>query len=349
MNRTVEVNRTTLSFIIPAVLFLGIILLVKSSVFPANSDIMNLGITIDLLLTVPVTYFFLARKTSIPNTTVVAVMAAGLLIGTFFLPKSSQFYLDFFKTWFLPVLELSVLTFIVIKVRSTVKKYRSQKHASFDFFTTLKEVCYSFLPARLVMPFATEVAVIYYGLISWKKRPLRENEFSYHKNSSGQAILGALILMTVVETSVLHLLLAKWSILAAWILTTISIYTILQILGLVKSLSKRPLVINDNTLFLRYGILNETNIDLMNIACIELSTTDLEEVSEIKNLSPLGKLEGHNAIIHLKKENILYGFYGIKKKFKAIALHVDDVKEFKNRIDNALIRNSDNAYQLPRL
>ncbi len=127
-----------------------------------------------------------------------------------------------------------------------------------------------------------------------------------------------------------------WSQLAAWILSGLSIYTAIQVLGFGKSLSKRPILIKENRLILRYGILNEVEILVSDIKTIELSTKPMKQDNLTRTLSPLGELESHNMIITLNKENTLTGIYGIKKRFNVLGLHIDEPTEFKERIDNAL-------------
>src|SRR6056297_2889248 len=116
MNRTIHINRNLINFGIPLGLLVVLILLMKSPFLNGN-DALNLAITADLLLTVPLVYFLLIRKSKIPKTTVIPVMIIGLLVGSYFLPKENQTYLELFKNWFLPVIELSILTFVIIKVR----------------------------------------------------------------------------------------------------------------------------------------------------------------------------------------------------------------------------------------
>lgn len=337
MNRTVEVNRPLISFGIPFLAILFLVLLSKSSIFFTNPSVFSLAITIDLLLVVPIIYYILIRKTEIPKTTVVAVMVIGLLIGSYFLPKENQTYLELFKTWALPIIEVSILTYVIIKVRSAVIKYKNLTDKSPDFFTTLKSICYEILPKKLVLPFATEIAVLYYGFINWRKPRLKENEFTYHKNSGTLALLGVFILILCGETIALHFLLALWSSTAAWILTILSIYTAIQVFGFAKSLSKRPTSINHDSLSLKYGILNEVEISFPDIDNIELSKKQLDEKDVLtKRLSPLGELESHNLIIHLNKENELIGLYGIRKKFTVLAFHIDNNEEFKSQMDIVL-------------
>jgi hypothetical protein len=217
-------------------------------------------------------------------------------------------------------------------VRSAVTKYKTLKGKSPDFFSALKSTSYEILPKRLAMPFATEIAVFYYGFINWKKRTIAENEFTYHKDSGTLALLGVLILIIGIENFAFHILISRWSIIGAYILSGISVYTAIQIFGIAKSLPKRPSSINENSVTLKYGILNEVEILFSEIGSIELSSTSIEKDTLTKMLSPFAELEGHNVVITLKNVNQLIGLYGIKKKFKVLGLHIDKPKEFKEKI-----------------
>lgn len=335
MNRTIYLNRNLVALGVPLSL-LGILILLMKYALSAGSDIMSLAITTDLLLVVPLVYFLLIRKTEIPKTTVIPVMAIGLLMGSHFLPLENQTYLVLFRTWALPILEVSLLAFVILKLRRAIRKYKALKGRTPDFFSALKSTCYEILPKKLVLPFATEIAVIYYGFFNWKTRTTSENEFTYHKKSGTPALLGAFILIIGVETVAFHFLLAYWSLLAAWILTTLSVYTAIQVLGFAKSLSKRPISINTYSVSLQYGILNEVEIPIADIDQVELSRKSLPTDVLTKTLSPLGGLESHNVVIHLKKENELVGLYGMKKKFKILGLHVDEPAAFKEKLENKL-------------
>ena len=335
MNRSLSLNQNIILIGIPLVLFGILILLIQSS-FPSGKGTLSLAITVDLLLTVPLVYFLLINKTAIPKTTVIPVMIAGLLIGSYFLPKESQTYLVLFKTWALPVIEVSILAFVIIKVRLAVRSYKRVKGNSPDFFSALKSTCYEILPDKLVQPFATEIAVIYYGFINWKRRELQENEFTYHKKSGTPALLGVFIFMILIETFALHLLVGSWNIIAAWVLTGLSTYTAIQVFGFVKSLSRRPVTINKSSLTLRYGILYEAEISFSDIETIELSKKPLQKNEMTSTLSPLGDLESHNVIIYLNKVHELAGLYGMKKKFKVLGLHVDEPVKFEKEMGNAL-------------
>lgn len=330
----ITLNRRLSLFVIPAAMFIGLILLMQSAWFLSNLDQpLTLGISLDLLLTVPFIYFLLIRKTDISKTTVVPVMIVGLIIGSYFLPVEHQGYLEVFKFWVLPIIELSVIGFIGWKVRTTIVKYRSIKGDSPDFFTSLKNTCHEVFPGRIAELVAMEVAVIYYGFINWKTRTIQENEYTYHKKSGTPGLLIGLIFVICVETIGIHFLLASWSHTAAWILTALSVYTIFQVFGFAKSLSQRPIIMLDDRVILRYGIMSETEIYFEDIEEIELSRKWDKKDKMSKKMSPFDELDQHNILIHVKKEHILHRLYGFKKKFKTLALHVDDVAGFKGRIE----------------
>jgi hypothetical protein len=334
MPKILQVKKSIFIFGIPMLIIGVLILLTQSTVFKSHTDSLAIAITFDLLLTVPFVYFLLIRKTNIPKTTVVPLLIFGMVVCTFVLPTENQYYLSLFKTWVFPVIEISIISFVIYKVRKAIKGYKANKEVSVDFFTTLKNTCYELLPNKAVIPVVTEIAVFYYGFMYWRKRELEKNEFSYHKNSGTITLLVAIIGIVAIETVVLHILLAKWSNLAAWILTFLSIYSGLQLFGFLKSMLKRPISIENNQLHLRYGIMTETTIDIKNIDCVEISSKDIEINNETRKLSFLGELESHNVIIRLKEENQLIGLYGIKKTYKNIALYVDDKVAFKNQIEN---------------
>lgn len=333
MNKTLT-GRQLSSFGIPLLLLVSIILIAKSTIYNINSSALSFGITFDLLLTIPLVYFLLIRKTDIPKITIVPFFIVGIVVATMILPSENQQFLRWAKTWILPMVETLVLILIVYKVRLAIKQYKATKESALDFFTALKNACSEVLPKVAVIPFATEVAIFYYGFIHWKRLVPKKNEFTYHKNSGIVALLIAIIFIVGIETSIIHILLSKWSLTAAWIMTALSIYTAIQLFGFLKSIIKRPISIAGNKLFLRYGILSEANIDIENIDLVELTTKSIEFSKETRKLSPFGDLESHNVVIRLKGECNLSGLYGINKKFKAIALFVDNKDDFKKQIES---------------
>jgi len=336
MSKTINQIRPLITFGIPLAVFGLLFLITKSSFFIDAPSGFSATLTLDLILTVPVVYFLLIRKKEIPKTTVIPVFILGIVIATLIIPQDQQQLLSVVKQWVLPLVEISAFTFIVIKVRKTIRLFRAKKGVTLDFLTMLKSVTREVLPEKISSAFATEIAAIYYVFFVWKKRKLSNHEFSYHVQGGAKMILGVFIFLILVETFAMHLMLAQWSLLAAWILTGLSLYTVFQVIAILKSLSQRPIAISDNTLYLKYGLLGDSTLPLSAIESIELSSKSIEFDDTTRHLSPLQDMDPHNVIIQLKESQVLEGFYGIRKSFKTLALHVDDKNRFKQILDDKL-------------
>jgi hypothetical protein len=327
---------TSLSSYLPV--FVPLILLATLVVFmifyTSKLDVpyLDLAITADLLLTVPLLYLLAIWRTTIPKLTVVPVMLIGLLLGSFLLPAQNQQYLQLFREWVLPFVELAVLSYIILRVRKAVKAFNRNHTGTADFYDTLLTTVGEMLPRKAVMPVVMEISVFYYGFFSWRKRKPGPGEYTCYKESGSVTLLAFVLFLVVVETVVLHILLSTWSTIAAWVLTFMSMYSGLQIFGILKSLPQRPIVIRDGKLQIRYGILSSTTIDIDQIEEIALDSKDRENEPMTARLSPLAALEGHNVIIKLKSPNTLKGLYGIRKKYDTLLLSVDQKEMFAEQV-----------------
>ena len=339
MTKRLNLEKTVLPFAVLLFIIAMMVGISQTRMFSANSGTISIGITFDLLLTAPIVYFLFIRKTNIPKFTVLPVLVLGMVVASLIIPPENQYYLHLFKIWVFPIIELTILSYVSYNLIKAIKKYSVHKTTSFDFLTTLKKTCQEILPRFAVIPVVTEIAVFYYGFIHWKKRTLKAGEFSYHKNSGTITVLIGILLIVATETVVLHILLAKWSTVAAWIVSFLSIYSGVQIFGFLKSMYKRPIRVTKDQLFLRYGIMSETTIALKNIDAIEISSKEFVKDNETRKLSIFGELETHNIVIRLKRENELIGLYGLKRTYKNLACYVDDGVAFKELIDKLKIRN----------
>ncbi len=79
------INRKILAILVP-ILLLGVLCLMMQSIELSGDRGLSYAITADLLLTVPLIYLLLIRNTTIPKTTVVLILVAGLVIGINGLP-----------------------------------------------------------------------------------------------------------------------------------------------------------------------------------------------------------------------------------------------------------------------
>lgn len=333
--KTLSINRLILAIGIPALIIMVLFALTKTELLIEKPTFGAFAISFDLLITVPCIYYIIIRNSKISPLTLFPMVIATMVIATLILPRENQYYLDLFKRYAIPLIELGFILLVIRGIRRSVRSHQMAGQIKYDFYSVLQLVCYDLLPKRIAGIFITELAVIYYGLIQWKQRPIQSNEFTYHKSSGTPAMMGMVMCILAVETFATHLLIAKWNGTAAWILTGLSGYVIIQLLGFIRSLSKRPMFIMNNILFIRYGILAEVSINIDDINSVEFSNRKFKDNHHTRKLSAFGNLESHNVIIKLKNPYTLSRIYGIKKQFTELVLLVDDKQGFKHAIEAA--------------
>ena len=339
MDANITSKRGIIAFGFLGLAYLSIFLLFNVNLIENELSGISWALSLDLLLTLPLIYLAIIWKSDIPKTTVVPIVIIGLIVGYQIIPTSEQFILDGFKQWILPVIEIAIFAFVIFKIRSISKSLGKKSETIRDTYDLIRSTVSEIIPGRVGVMVSAEIAVMYYGFINWKTYAIGPNEFSYHKRSGSPSLFYALLMIIAVETFALHVVVIKWSVVAAWILTVLSVYSAFQIFGIARSFSKRPIVIDEGELYLKYGILAELKIRIEDITEVELSRRFTGEDKHVQRISPLGELEAFNTILYLKQNYIIHGMYGFKKDVKTLLLHVDEKEHFKSSIEKLI--NSD--------
>ena len=326
-----------LKFGIPLLIILFLAVLPKTSAFQTAPADMVLAILLDLLITVPIVYFFIIRKTKIPKFTVIYPFLIGIMVAGFIIPIEHQALLSKVKFIAVPLIEVGLVSMLMYKIIQLNKSFKRQPNNENDFYDNLLIACNEIFPGRVGRILATEISVFYYLFSTKKRAVVQENEFTYFKKNGIKTVLIVILFVLAIELFAMHLLLAKWKETAAWIVTFFSIYAMFQILSISKSLNRRLFSINYNTktLHLRYGFASQTYIPFEHIEHIEKSTKTLDSKEHVK-LSAFDMLDAHNVIIYLNETQTIDRIYGIKKQYKSIVLFVDDKELFVNKIEEII-------------
>lgn len=335
MNRT---NTTSLSYYLlpiglPLLLLVGLIILTQLPIFTLHEDALAPSVTVDFILSVPLFYFLLIRKKRITNKTTVLWISLGVILASFLIPRDHQQILEKFKFFLAPLMELGVLTFLFIQGRRTVKSFKQHAQATPDFYTLLQSVTNEVLPKVVAPIFNAEIGMLYYSFFSWKKSTRDEHTFTYHKTSGTVALIAAFIFLILLETFIFHILLLRWSSIAAWILTGLSLYTGVQLFGNLRALVKRPILLTQERLALNYGMMGEAHIPWENIKAIAKFSGDLPEDSAHGTISPLKNLAPHNLVLHLFQPVTVQTLYGGKKELTSIYFYADEAEQLVEAIE----------------
>lgn len=334
MQNTINLRSNLVVFGIPLLMILSLVLLVKSSFFMPQ---IPSYVIIDFLITIPLVYFLLIRKKDISKKTVFTIFIVGVFVASLILPKENQQLLETIKVYLLPIVEIGLVTFVIIKGRRELKKVK-EKRELLDSFDVINQVCREILPIKIAGVFAFEIAVFYYGLLNWKKIELKEDEYSYHKDGMATSVILGFLLVVVIEMFVTHAMMKQGNVSGAFVLAILSGYTVLQIVATLRSLAKRPITINKKKeeLYLKFGILANAKIPFHKIKCVELNSKEIPEKSLIKFFSPIGRAGGHNVIITFKEEIDFNSFYGITRRANTLALQIDQKEVFVKQLNKFL-------------
>ena len=188
---------------------------------------------------------------------------------------------------------------------------------------------------RFTKLIVTEASIFYYALLFGNKtNNIREGKsFSYHIRSGYGAIVSVFFFLIAIETFSLHLVLLRWSNTAAWILTSLSIYGIIFLFADFNAARRRPILVDDNTLYIRIGFRWQVCIPISNISRIEIGT---DTKGNDKNYFKMVLIGSENVMIKLKTPVKASGLYGMSRTFSRLGLSIDNKEEFINLLNSTI-------------
>ena len=244
------------------------------------------------------------------------------------LPAENQAYVDSIAQT-LPLLELAVLGYMVWHGRAVIRAYQIHRQRNPDFIVNLQQSLTDVTgKGRLSQIITSEAAVFRYGLFGWWGHPKigpKQRLFTSHRTSAQVAFLVAAGIIGAVETTALHFLVARWSVVGAWFLTAVSLYSLLFIIAETVVTVQQPTLLDGQTLSLRFGLRWRITVPLANISCIErISETPHRHATLL--VGPL--LVQPNVLLTLREPVMAKGMYGITRTVRQVAVLVDEPNAF---------------------
>lgn len=304
-----------------------------------NADNISNAILIDILVTAPLIYWLVIRKTSVKAITVIRVFVVGILIAGFILRSVNNTYLHLIKQWLSPVIELVVVVMLVRKIRVANKAAKANKTGTADFLVQCRKMFQSIVGSDVLgAVIASEISVLYYAF-GWRKQVKIDNQilFSNYKKNGLQVLLSALLMVLLIEALAMHFVLAKWHVITAWVITGASLYTCLQLLAHMRAIVARPIVVTSGTILVHNGLAGDANIPLHLIDKIEFSKA-LPKDKKIEKMALLKGVEQHNIVVHLKAQITVSKVFGVQRKTDTVAFFVDEPKQFVERVALEMVK-----------
>jgi hypothetical protein len=322
---------------IPFLIFFSCFLLTFSSQFKSHPGLFSNAIVIDLLVTAPLAYLFVIRKSAVSKMTVMRVFVLGVLVAGWILNSHSTVLLQIIKHWISPVVEAVVIFFVCRKFYAANKTAKAANKNAVDFLAHCRVMLFQMTGnEKAGNMISSEIAVLYYAFTRNKNKHIDyKSKFTSYKGNGIVMILGVILFVFIIEASASHFIFSLWNKTAAWILTGLSFYTCLQLFAHIKAIKARPIVINRDALEIHNGLAGDAYIQFDNIEKIELSNKIPLNRNAIK-IALIKGFENHNAVIYLKEPIRVTKIFGIKKETDTVLFFVDRPNDFLDGVNSAM-------------
>ncbi|HRX04792.1 MAG: hypothetical protein KDI07_17510 [Anaerolineae bacterium] len=308
--------------------------------FAAHPEVLSLAVTADIVVAIPLLYYLLVvRRKRLPVITVAPVFVLSLIVAGKILPAAQHTYLDYAEL-VAPLVELSVLVVIALKLRTVAGHYRRLRPSHAYFPETLEaslRAAVPTFPPLVASLLTTEVSLISFGVTGWVRRTRHADDgrprFSYHRQGGYAFVLGFLAFLVLLETGVAHLLLARWNTTVAWILTIASIYTLIWFFGDFHASRFQPMVAGDDRLHVRSGMRWRADIPWQQIEVVRRATSADRKQPDFLNAAIMGEAR---LVIVLREPATVHGLLGRTKETAHIGVSVDDEAAFLAAVNGKL-------------
>jgi len=307
--------------------------IVQSIYFNKNPDLISIGVAIDLTLGIPVLfYFFVVRPRKYSVLILFPVFVISLLIATVMIPSANQDFLSYEKK-IIPLFEIVLIAYVFTKIRKVRQRYHEIKVREYFFLDAVKQaVSDVFNDNKAVNILLTELLLMYLAVFGWFKKfddtGLEAPAFTYHRRSSYSTILAVMIVLLCIETTALHIIVLHWSKIAAIILTGLSIYSLLWLVGDFHAIRLQPVLITQNNIELRIGIRWKGTIPISTVESIDAASGPPRNAKGYMRASMLGA----RVVLNLNQAATLKGLFGMTRNASKIGLSIDDVDRFRDEI-----------------
>lgn len=209
----------------------------------------------------------------------------------------------------------------------------SHRDQTCDMLERLDHVAFELTRSRrLAAVLGLELGVLYYGLASWKSRahvPVGATAFTHHRRSGHAVIVVALLMLMAVEGLAVHMLLSKWSALAAWLFTLGTTYGALWLIADFRATVLRPILIDDERIVFRAGFRCTLLVPRASIAGIGRAKPSFG--NENLNLTFMGT---PTRWLMLSEPMQARGLHGLRRAVRAIGVDPDAPEAFDRMLES---------------
>lgn len=294
-------------------LYVVVVGVARGPALPATSPVVSLAVAFDLCVTAALLVWWSGvRHRGWPASTVGATAAAGAVVAHLVVPDRR---VALWLSGALVLVELALVGLAVSRVRLVARVARQHQSAG-PIEALERGLRAAALPRLVASLLAFELVAVWFGLTGWLRR--RPSTGLSMDRRRGWVVVGLLFIgLALVETLVVHALLAPRSVVAAWVVTGLSLYGVLLLAADIQLLRLVPLRIEEGRVWVCVGLRWRGNFALEQVVAVR------ETSSTPANALPAGVL-GANLLVELSDPVEFRGPYGLRRTTNAIALTLDD-------------------------
>ena len=139
-------------------------------------------------------------------------------------------------------------------------------------------------------------------------------------------------LLSLLEVGPGHLVVARWSVAGAWILTGLSLYGMLWAVALSRSFAMRPTLVSDRGILLRFGLLFSLWVPVESIRSIS--------ATPVPGAVPVPRNTSGNLFIEFTEPLEAEKMLGFTTRIFAVAIRADDAQSFRDTLRELMPENT---------
>lgn len=291
----------------------------------AHTYITQVALPCDLLIVIPLAFYFsIIRKNQLSPLLMTIVFWIGSAMLTALMGYQGLPTLALILMGLVLFLEAAI---VIHEIRKYIKLFKIQYDATCDIKESFETIFFDATKnKRASKMISGELAMLHYALFSWKKKavvPSGCQSFTYHEKSAYSSLVLGIACILPIETIVVHMALAQWNTSVAWVVTFLSIYSLIWFIGDYRCSVLKPILVSNNQVDISVGLFLSHKIPLESIAHVGTKSPDLPK-ADFLNYARMGQsicwIEFHEP---QSIETLLS-----TKKVKAICITVDDSSRF---------------------
>jgi hypothetical protein len=304
-----------------AAVYAAVFAIVGSAVFGRAPGTIAAAATIDLTITATALVWWLGvRRGGLPWWFAVATLSWGVALARSHVPHAPLGALLVAGG----ALEVLTAGWLLVRLRRVVRATRAARDAGPIGALEAGLVAGRF-PARVAAILATEIAVVWLALTGWFRRPRP----GFAMRSTGWLLYaGVFGFLIIVETAALHIPLAMWKPVVAWISTLSSAYALLWLAGDAQAIRLYPIAITGDALRISVGVRWRVAIPVADITAVTETRSVPDGALSLAVLEP-------SVLITLRAPVEVVGLLGRRRRSDRLALTVDEPAAFIAAIERA--------------